>query len=155
MVLHTYSAKPGLLSAPGGGVKKTTFVVEDEIDIARLIQISLEAAGHVVQRFDRAEAAYTRAIAEPPSLFLLDIMLPGGDGLELCRRIRTTSELAEVPIIFVSAKISEDDRIRGLDMGADDYVSKPFSPRELVARVEAVLRRSTGQAKTEMTRFGN
>ena len=85
-----------------------------------------------------------RRIAEAekqaPSLFLLDIMVPGGDGLELCRRIRQTSSLAMTPVIFLTAKTSESDRVIGLELGADDYIPKPFSPRELVARVRAVLR---------------
>src|SRR5512146_2338890 len=78
---------------------------------------------------------------EPPSLFLLDIMLPEGDGLSLCREIRQTPGLVATPIIFVTARTSEADRVIGLELGADDYISKPFSPREVVARVKAVLRR--------------
>ena len=76
-----------------------------------------------------------------PTLFVLDIMVPGSDGLELCRRIRQTSALAMTPVIFLTAKSGEADRILGLELGADDYIPKPFSPRELVARVKAVLRR--------------
>ena len=76
-----------------------------------------------------------------PSLFLLDIMLPGGNGLDLCRRLRKTPTLTKVPIIFVTARTGEPDRVAGLELGADDYIAKPFSPREIVARVKAVLRR--------------
>jgi two-component system phosphate regulon response regulator PhoB len=83
----------------------------------------------------------TQAQRERPSLFLLDIMIPGGDGLELCKRIRQTPTLAMIPVIFLTAKAGEADRVVGLEIGADDYISKPFSPRELVARVKAVLRR--------------
>jgi DNA-binding response OmpR family regulator len=136
-------------------LNKVTFIIEDEQDISRLMKFALETAGHTVHSFDRADPAFYQALQEPPSLFLLDIMLPGGDGLELCRRIRESSTLTRVPIIFVSAKISEEDRVHGLESGADDYITKPFSPRELVARAEAVLRRSTGHAPAIVTRFGN
>jgi len=135
-------------------MKSRVFVVEDEADIAGLIKFNLESAGYEVKRFDRAEPALFQAMTNPPTLFLLDVMLPGVDGVELCKRIRTTEALTRVPVIFVSAKISEDDRLRGFDAGADDYITKPFSPRELVARVEAVLRRSDGAVAGEMIRFG-
>jgi DNA-binding response OmpR family regulator len=135
-------------------IKKTVFVVEDEADIASLIKFNLESAGYTVKRFDRAEPALLHAMTSPPALFLLDIMLPGVDGLELCKRVRGTESLARVPIIFVSAKISEEDRLMGFDTGADDYVTKPFSPRELVARVDAVLRRSKDGEHAEVIRFG-
>jgi DNA-binding response OmpR family regulator len=124
-----------------GGVKRTIFVVEDDADIARLIRHQLEGAGFAVRSFPAASGVLGEAEKERPSLFLLDIMVPGGDGLDLCRRIRQTSSLTSVPVIFVTAKTGEADRIIGLELGADDYISKPFSPRELVARVKAVLRR--------------
>jgi two-component system phosphate regulon response regulator PhoB len=136
-------------------MKKTVFVVEDEADIAGLIKFNLETAGYNVRRFDRAEPALLHAMTSPPALFLLDIMLPGENGLELCKRIRATDELARTPVIFVTAKISEEDRLLGFDTGADDYITKPFSPRELVARVEAVLRRSEDLAGSNTIRFGN
>jgi len=135
-------------------MKKMVFVVEDEADIGGLIKFNLEAAGYTVKRFDRAEPALLHAMSDPPSLFLLDIMLPGVDGLELCQRVRNIESLARIPIIFVTAKISEDDRLRGFDVGADDYITKPFSPRELVARVDAVLRRSKELEGAEVIRFG-
>jgi len=135
-------------------MKKMVFVVEDEADIAGLIKFNLESAGYSVKRFDRSEPALLHAMTSPPSLFLLDIMLPGEDGLELCKRIRNTEALSRIPIIFVSAKIAEEDRLLGFDIGADDYVTKPFSPRELVARVEAVLRRSEDVTGVNVIRFG-
>ena len=135
-------------------MKKMVFVVEDEADIAGLIKFNLEAAGYSVKRFDRSEPALLHAMTNPPALFLLDIMLPGEDGLELCKRIRATEALARTPVIFVTAKISEEDRLLGFDLGADDYITKPFSPRELVARVEAVLRRSDDVAAANVIRFG-
>lgn len=119
----------------------TIFLVEDDQDIARLIRLHLEAAGFGVTLFHAATAVLRSAEESPPSLFLLDIMLPGGDGFELCRRIRANRLLAGVPIIFVTAKTEEADRVTGLELGADDYIVKPFSPRELVARVHAALRR--------------
>jgi DNA-binding response OmpR family regulator len=122
-------------------VKQTIFAVEDDTDISRLVSHHLEAAGYGVRTFATTAGVIADAEKQAPALFLLDIMVPGGDGLELCRRIRQTSSLAMVPVIFLTAKTSEADRVMGLELGADDYVLKPFSPRELVARVRAVLRR--------------
>jgi two-component system phosphate regulon response regulator PhoB len=122
-------------------VKQTIFAVEDDTDISRLVRHHLEGAGYVVRTFASASGVVAEAEKQPPSLFLLDIMIPGGDGLELCRRIRQTSSIAMVPVIFLTARISESDKVIGLELGADDYIPKPFSPRELVARIRAVLRR--------------
>src|SRR5215469_2204222 len=122
-------------------VKQTVFAVEDDTDISRLVRHHLEAAGYGVRSFPSAAGVIAEAEKQVPALFLLDIMLPGGDGLELCRRIRQTPALAMIPVIFLTAKSTESDKIIGLELGADDYIPKPFSPRELVARVRAVLRR--------------
>jgi len=122
-------------------MKQTVFVVEDDADIARLIKHYLEQAGFLVRTFPRADKVSASAEQNPPSLFLLDIMLPGGDGIDLGRRIRQVPSLRMTPVIFVTAKSSESDRLTGFDVGADDYISKPFNPKELVARVKAVLRR--------------
>lgn len=122
-------------------MKPIIFVVEDEADIARLLKHHLEAAGYSARTFATAQMVLPEAEREKPSLFLLDIMIPGGDGFDLCRKIRQNSALAAIPVIFLTAKTSESDRVLGLELGADDYVSKPFSPRELIARVKAVLRR--------------
>lgn len=116
-------------------------IVEDDADITRLMQHNLEGAGFKVRAFPSGYGVIAEAEKQPPAIFLLDIMLPGGDGLELCRRIRQNAALATIPVIFVTAKGSESDRVLGLELGADDYIAKPFSPRELVARVKAVLRR--------------
>ena len=129
------------MAAYNGGVHRLIFVVEDDADIARLVKHQLEGAGYVVQVFPSANFVLVQAQREAPALFLLDIMIPGGDGLELCREIRRTPSLAMIPVIFVTAKIAEADRVVGLEIGADDYITKPFSPRELVARVKAVMRR--------------
>ena len=122
-------------------VKPTIFVVEDEADISRLIRHHLESAGYAARTFTAATGVLAEAEKNPPALFLLDIMVPGGDGFELCRRIRQAQSVAMTPVIFLTAKTGESDRVLGLELGADDYITKPFSPRELVARVKAVLRR--------------
>ncbi len=116
------------------------FVVEDEEDIARLISHNLQGAGFEVQSFVNGNSVISEAVREMPALFLLDVMLPGADGFELCRQIRQTAILSSTPIIFLTAKTAESDRVKGLELGGDDYITKPFSPRELVARVRSVLR---------------
>jgi len=116
------------------------FLVEDEEDIARLISHNLQAAGFEVLSFVSGGSVVSEALREMPSLFLLDVMLPGADGFELCRQIRQTPTLSSTPIIFLTAKTAEADRVKGLELGGDDYITKPFSPRELVARVRSVLR---------------
>ena len=115
-------------------------MVEDEEDIARLIRHNLEAADYDVEVFGSGSGVVEQGLLEPPSLFLLDVMLPGMDGFDLCRQIRASESLAKVPVIFLTAKSSEADRVKGLELGGDDYITKPFSPRELVARVRTVLR---------------
>ena len=124
-------------------VSHKIFVLEDDSDIARLVRHHLEMAGYRVRTFSTTAHVLVEAQRERPSLFVLDIMVPGGDGLDLCRQLRQSgTPLAGIPIIFLTAKTEETDRIVGLEIGADDYITKPFSPRELVARVKAVLRRS-------------
>jgi two-component system alkaline phosphatase synthesis response regulator PhoP len=118
-------------------------VVEDEPDIRELVRYNLQQEGFSVVEAGTAEAALDLAKREHPALLVLDLMLPGMDGLRLCRLLRERPETAQVPIVMLTAKATEIDRVLGLEMGADDYVTKPFSPRELVARVRAVLRRAT------------
>jgi DNA-binding response OmpR family regulator len=121
------------------------FLLEDDLDIAKLVRHNLEAAGYSVRSYSTQVNFISDAQKERPSLMLLDIMVPGGDGLDLCRQVRQSGTmLAATPIVFLTAKTSEADRILGLELGADDYITKPFSPRELVARVKAVLRRCDG-----------
>lgn len=122
-------------------MKPTIFVVEDDPDISRLVRHHLEPAGFAVRLFAGGSTVIAEATRQRPALFLLDIMVPGRDGLDLCREIRQTSALAQVPVIFLTARSGEADRVLGLELGADDYIPKPFSPREMVARVKAVLRR--------------
>jgi DNA-binding response OmpR family regulator len=136
--------------------KPLVFVVEDEADIARLICFHLDASNYATRWFSSSWSVLEEATKDPPQLFLLDIMIPGSDGLELCRQIRRRQPLAGSRIIFLTAKSAEADRVRGLELGGDDYISKPFSPRELVARVRAVLRRSREPMQASDTlRFGH
>ncbi len=134
-------------------MSQTIFVLEDDTDIARLVQHHLEAAGFAARLFHTTTNVIPDAERQPPALFLLDIMVPGGDGLDLCRRLRSHPGLASVPIIFLTARAGENDRVLGLEMGADDYITKPFSPRELVARVKAVLRRFERPTSPSVIRF--
>ena len=134
------SYEPQRDAGTAGVSRPLVFVVEDEEDIARLISHNLQAAGFEVQSFVDGTSLLSEAMREMPSLFLLDVMLPGADGFDLCRQIRQTSILSATPIIFLTAKTAEADRVKGLELGGDDYITKPFSPRELVARVRSVLR---------------
>jgi len=135
-------------------VKRTIFVVEDDPDISRLVKHHLEGAGIATRLFPNSKGVIAEAIRQHPSAFLLDIMIPGEDGMELCRQIRATSELAPIPVIFLTAKAEEVDRLAGFDLGADDYITKPFSPRELVARLKAVLRRFEPPLTHQKIRMG-
>ena len=116
-------------------------VVDDEPDIREVIRFALEGAGFQVHEAGHADEARKLLVSENPDLVLLDWMLPGRSGLELAQQLKQSSSTRSIPIIMVSAKGEEEDRIKGLDTGADDYIAKPFSPREMVARVNAVLRR--------------
>jgi DNA-binding response OmpR family regulator len=116
-------------------------VVDDDVTVSEVVARYLERDGYVVEVRADGREALDRALAEPPDLVVLDLMLPGMDGLEICRRLRA---MAPVPIVILTARSQENDRILGLELGADDYVSKPFSTKELVARVRAVLRRARG-----------
>ena len=118
---------------------KTVLVVEDELKIARLIRDYLEGAGFGVLEAADGQTAISMARSHRPDMIVLDLGLPGMDGLDVTRRLRETSS---VPIIMVTARVEETDRIVGLELGADDYLTKPFSPKELVARIRAVLRRA-------------
>jgi two-component system phosphate regulon response regulator PhoB len=118
-------------------------VIEDEPDIAEVIQYNLGREGYRVEVVGDGEVALERVLRDAPDLVLLDLMLPGLDGVELCRRLKEDPVTRAVPVIMVTAKSEESDVVLGLGVGADDYVAKPFSPRELTARVRAVLRRGT------------
>ena len=116
-------------------------VVDDDPTVSEVVARYLERDGYAVETVSDGRRALDRALAEPPDLVVLDLMLPAMDGLEVCRRLRA---LAPVPVIILTARGQESDRIMGLELGADDYVAKPFSTKELVARVRAVLRRAKG-----------
>ena len=132
---------------------KRVLIVEDEIDVARLIKHTLDRAGELdVHIAVTGEAGLTMAAEHPPDLVILDLNLPGFDGLEVCRILRGRPATAGVKIIMLTARASESDRIRGLDLGADDYMTKPFSPRELAARVRAALRRGQADVRTDIYR---
>ena len=124
-------------------------VVEDEPDIRKLIQYNLVQERFRVLEAEDGEQALKIVQRDKPNLLILDLMLPGLSGIELCRILRDRSETARLPILMLTAKAGEADRVLGLEMGADDYLTKPFSPRELVARVRAILRRAERGSETE------
>jgi DNA-binding response OmpR family regulator len=117
-------------------------VVEDDADILELISMYLRKAGHAVDPLSDGTRALARLRANPADLVILDLMLPGVGGLDICQALRKAPETARLPVIMLTARSDESDRVAGLELGADDYVTKPFSPKELVARVAALLRRT-------------
>lgn len=117
-------------------------VVDDEAAIRELVKFNLQKAGYEIMESMDGLEALQQAKADKPDLVVLDLMLPGLDGIEVCRQLKSQKDTSGIPIIMLTAKNEEIDKIIGLEMGADDYLTKPFSPRELVARVKAVLRRS-------------
>ena len=123
--------------------KQSILVIDDEPAIRDMLQIALDAAGFKVGLAEDAKQAYPIIIDTPPDLILLDWMMPGTSGIELLRRLRRDE--INVPVIMLTAKVEEASKISGLDSGADDYIAKPFSPRELVSRVKAILRRTSGK----------
>jgi two-component system alkaline phosphatase synthesis response regulator PhoP len=134
-------------------LSQTILVVDDEARIVKLVRDYLTRAGFDVLDAQDGDTALTMARVERPDLIILDLMLPGVDGLDVCRRLRQESD---VPIIMLTARVEEADRIVGLELGADDYVTKPFSPGELVARVRATLRRANGEmGPSTMLRAGD
>ncbi|MEJ2110116.1 MAG: response regulator [Acidobacteriota bacterium] len=135
--------------------KGRILIIDDEEDLIELARYNLEQEGFQVQGALDGESGLAIAIKEQPDLVLVDLMLPGMDGLEVCRSLRANSSTASIPVIMLTAKSAESDRIVGLELGADDYVTKPFSPRELAARVKAVLRRSfSAPSKSEIIQRG-
>jgi len=130
----------------------TILIVDDEPAIRDMIGIALDTAGFNSLTAETALDAHINIVDSRPDLILLDWMLPGGSGIELARRLKRDELTADIPIIMLTAKTSEDNKVQGLDVGVDDYVTKPFSPRELVARIKAVLRRSTGNLRDKPIR---
>lgn len=137
--------------------KELIFAVEDETHIQQLIKYNLEASGYRVITFESGEALLNKCKDTIPDLFVLDIMLPGMDGLEVCRHLRENPRTKGVPIIMLTAKSEEFDKVLGLELGADDYITKPFSVRELVARVKAMFRRvnTSSPSESEIIKHGN
>lgn len=123
------------------GMKKTIALVEDEPDIVELLEIHLQKGGFQVKSFSAGKSFLEYLKKNTPDVVILDLMLPDIDGLDICKQVRTLNSSADIAIIMLTAKSEEIDKILGLELGADDYVTKPFSPKELVARVKAVLRR--------------
>jgi two-component system phosphate regulon response regulator PhoB len=136
--------------------KKKILVAEDEEDVLELVSRNLLAAGFKVLKADNGNAALTQARDLHPALIVLDLMLPGISGLDVCKMLRTDPATKQIPIIMLTAKAEEIDRIVGLELGADDYITKPFSPRELVLRVKSVMRRAAGSPEsTDVLDFGD
>lgn len=133
----------------------TILIVEDEQDLTTMLRYNLESEGFVVQTAESGDEAVTLMREATPDLILLDWMLPGLSGIELCRRWRARSETEQVPIIMLTARGDEDERVRGLATGADDYMVKPFSIPELLARVNALLRRSNPQLVAAVMKAGD
>lgn len=125
---------------------KHILLLEDEVELAQLVKDYLEAGGFEVSLFHDGQDAYNSFLQRKPHLMIMDLMVPRMDGLTICRKVR---EQSEIPIILVTARTEEIDRVLGLNMGADDYICKPFSPKELVARVQAVLRRLERKVEPE------
>jgi two-component system phosphate regulon response regulator PhoB len=134
-------------------MKPLILVVEDEAPLVTLLRYNLEGAGFEVSDAPDGEEALISIAERKPDLILLDWMLPLVSGLEVCRQIRRKPETRDIPIIMLTARGEEEDRIRGLDNGADDYITKPFSPSELLARVRAILRRTRPALSTEVLRY--
>ena len=129
-------------------------IVEDELDIIELISLHLKKAGFRVEGFETGDGFLKFLHKKIPDLVILDLMLPDADGLEICKFLKKNDEFSAIPIIMVTAKGEETDKILGLELGADDYVTKPFSPKELVARVKTVLRRKTKEEHATVIEIG-
>jgi len=139
------------MTCEDGPVGQKILIIDDDPQIREVLQIALERDGYQVAWAAEAQTALAKLGQQQPNLIVLDIGLPGMDGLELCQKIRAR---ADIPILFLSARADEVDRVLGLELGADDYVTKPFSPRELLARIKVILRRSTPQAYSAALRVG-
>jgi two-component system phosphate regulon response regulator PhoB len=131
--------------------RETILIVDDEEDIVELIKYNLKTEGYVILTAGTGEKAIKTARQSLPDLIVLDLMLPGIDGLEVTRYLKNNDQTADIPIVMVTAKGEESDVVTGLELGANDYISKPFSPRELVARIRAILRRRRKTGEKEST----
>jgi two-component system alkaline phosphatase synthesis response regulator PhoP len=137
-------------------MKETILIVEDEKDIVKMLDYNLKKEGYKTLIASDGEDALDAASTKHPDLILLDLMLPGLDGLEVCKELKLERKTAAIPVIMLTAKAQESDKVVGLELGADDYVTKPFSPRELIARVRAVLSRGKENDKLpEILKIGD
>ena len=134
-------------------MSRSILLVEDEAPIREMLKIVLEQASFTVNEAEDFDIALEKMVEPYPDLILLDWMLPGGSGVQLARKFKEHEYTRDIPIIMLTARGEEDDKIRGFDAGADDYITKPFSPKELVARIKAVIRRVTPTAKEEPIQF--
>ena len=135
--------------------ERTVLIVDDEFAIRDMLRMALELADYRCIEAENIQQAFTLLLDEQPDIVLLDWMLPGGSGLELLRRMKREDTVNDVPVIMLTAKTAEDNVIQGLDVGADDYITKPFAPRELIARIKALLRRSRGASEDEHMQIEN
>ena len=135
--------------------KDAILLIEDEKNIVELVKYNLEREGFRVLTAARGDSGLEQACRQHPALILLDLMLPEIDGIEICKILKQNDGTASIPIIMLTAKIQEADKVLGLELGADDYMTKPFSPRELIARVKAVLRRASDKPKPKMLKAGD
>jgi two-component system, OmpR family, phosphate regulon response regulator PhoB len=142
-------------SSANGMAKPLVLIVEDEIDLITLLQYNLEKEGFRTINATDGQEALLLAQEQRPSLILLDWMLPVISGIEVCRQLRRNAETQSIPIIMLTARSDEADKVRGLNSGADDYLAKPFSPSELVARIRAVLRRANPGTNDELLQYGD
>ena len=134
-------------------MSRTIMLVEDEAPIREMLKIVLEQAGFSVNEAEDFDIALEKMVEPYPDLVLLDWMLPGGSGVQLARKLKEHEFTRDIPIIMLTARGEEEDKVRGLEAGADDYITKPFSPKELVARIKAVMRRVTPTASDELISF--
>ena len=131
------------------------YVVEDDQNIREIESFALKNRGYIVEAFDCGKAFFTRIKEKMPDLVLLDIMLPDIDGMEILKRLKNDLDMRRIPVIMVTAKSSEIDKVKGLDQGADDYMTKPFGVMELISRVKAILRRSSSISEDKIFKLGS
>jgi DNA-binding response OmpR family regulator len=133
---------------------KEIFLLEDDIEIQKMLKNFLEKNGFIVKSFSNAESFLIELKKKKPNLILLDLMLPDADGIEVCKNLKSKEDTSKIPIIIISAKTQEIDKVIGLEVGADDYLGKPFSLREILARIKAVLRRQETKEIPEPIKLG-
>jgi two-component system phosphate regulon response regulator PhoB/two-component system alkaline phosphatase synthesis response regulator PhoP len=134
---------------------KLIAIVDDEPDIIELVSLHLKKSGYKVKEFDNGETFFNYLKNNVPDLVVLDLMLPDSDGFEICKYMKKEDKFANIPVIMLTARTNEMDKVLGLELGADDYVTKPFSPRELIARIKAVLRREDKVHKSQKIKVGD